>query len=214
VRGNLDVMDVTIIGTGNMARGVGSRVLNGGHRLTVVGKDRERAWSVASDLGGEVSTAVSGDPIEGDVVVLAVYYPDAREAVEQYRDQLAGKAVVDITNPVNDSFDGLVVPPDGSATRELSELAPDARFVKAFNTTFANTLTEGQVAGQPLDVLIAGDDAQAKDAVATLAADGGLNPIDVGGLERARELEALGLLHMTLQGELGTGYSSTVKILS
>jgi 8-hydroxy-5-deazaflavin:NADPH oxidoreductase len=206
-------MDVTIIGTGNMARGVGSRVLQGGHRLTVVGKDRERAEEVAAELG-DVSVAVSGDPIEGDVVVLAVYYPDAREAVEQHRDQLAGKTVVDITNPVNDSFDALVVPPDGSATRELSELAPDARFVKAFNTTFANTLKEGRVAGQPLDVLIAGDDAQAKDAVETLAADGGLNPIDVGGMERARELEALGLLHMVLQGSLGTGYGSTVKILS
>lgn len=211
--GNLDVMDVTIIGTGNMARAIGGRVLEGGHRLTVVGKDRERAEQVAAELG-DVSTAVAGDPLEGDVVVLAVYYPDAREAVEQYRDQLAGKAVVDITNPVNDSFDGLAVPADGSATRELAELAPDAHFVKAFNTTFANTLTEGRVAGQPLDVLIAGDDAQAKDAVETLAADGGLNPIDVGGLERARELEALGLLHMTLQGSLGTGYASTVKILS
>jgi NADPH-dependent F420 reductase len=210
-------MDVTIIGTGNMARGVGSRVLQGGHRLTVVGKDRERAEGVVNDLGdagGEASTAVSGDPIEGDVVVLAVYYPDAREAVEQYRDQLAGKVVVDITNPVNDSFDALVVPPDGSATQELSELAPDARFVKAFNTTFANTLTQGEVAGQALDVLIAGDDAEAKDAVATLAADGGLNPIDAGPLQRAREIEALGFLHMTLQGELGTGYASTVKILA
>jgi NADPH-dependent F420 reductase len=210
-------MDVTIIGTGNMARGVGSRMLQGGHRLTVVGKDRERAEGVVNDLGdagGEASTAVSGDPIEGDVVVLAVYYPDAREAVEQYRDQLAGKVVVDITNPVNDSFDALVVPPDGSATQELSELAPDARFVKAFNTTFANTLTQGEVAGQALDVLIAGDDAEAKDAVATLAADGGLNPIDAGPLQRAREIEALGFLHMTLQGELGTGYASTVKILA
>jgi 8-hydroxy-5-deazaflavin:NADPH oxidoreductase len=210
-------MDVTIIGTGNMARGVGSRVLKGGHRLTVVGKDRERAEGVVNDLGdagGEASAAVSGDPIEGDVVVLAVYYPDAREAVEQYRDQLAGKAVVDITNPVNDSFDGLVVPPDGSAAQELSQLAPDGRFVKAFNTTFANTLTQGEVAGQQLDVLIAGDDAEAKDAVATLASDGGLNPIDVGPLQRARELEALGLLHMTLQGTLGTGYASTVKILA
>jgi predicted dinucleotide-binding enzyme len=207
-------MDVTIIGTGNMARGIGRRVLDGGHRLTVVGKDRERAEGVAGDLGGEVATTVSGDPIEGDVVVLAVYYPDAREAVEQYRDQLAGKAVVDITNPVNDTFDGLVVPPDGSATQELARLAPDARFVKAFNTTFANTLTKGEVAGQPLDVLIAGDDDEAKDAVATLAQDGGLNPIDAGAQHRARELEALGLLHMSIQGQLGTGYASTVKILA
>jgi 8-hydroxy-5-deazaflavin:NADPH oxidoreductase len=212
-------MDVTIIGTGNMARGVGSRVLAGGHRLTVVGKDRERAEEVASDLreaggDGDISTATSGDSLDGDVVVLAVYYPDAREAVEQYRDQLAGKTVVDVTNPVNDSFDGLVVPPDGSATRELSELAPDAHFVKAFNTTFANTLMQGEVAGQPLDVLIAGDHSGAKEAVATVARDGGLNPVDTGSLQRARELEALGFLHMTLQEPLGTGFASTVKIVA
>jgi 8-hydroxy-5-deazaflavin:NADPH oxidoreductase len=212
-------MDVTIIGTGNMARGVGSRVLAGGHRLTVVGKDQERAEAVAKDLtdvsGDEdISIAVSGDQLDGDVVVLAVYYPDARAAVEQYRDQLGGRTVVDITNPVNDSFDALVVPPDGSATKELSKLAPDARFVKAFNTTFANTLTQGEVAGEPLDVLIAGDDEDAKDRVSTIAREGGLRPIDAGSLQRARELEALGLLHMTLQGSLGTGFASTVKILS
>src|SRR5919198_233484 len=105
-------MNVTIIGTGNMARGIGSRVLAGGHDLTVVGKDSERAEAVANDLGGSGSlkTATGGDPIEGDVVVLAVYYPDARDAVEQHADQLSGKVVVDITNPVNETFDGFVVP--------------------------------------------------------------------------------------------------------
>ena len=142
-------MDVTIIGTGNMARGVGSRVVAGGHKLTVVGKDSQSAQAVVADIGGEGSakTAVTGDPLEGDVVVLAVYYPDARRAVEQYGDQLAGKIVVDITNPVNDTVDGLVVPADGSATHELASLATEARFVKAFNTTFAGTLTAGEVAG-------------------------------------------------------------------
>ena len=212
-------MDVTIIGTGNMARGIGSRVLAGGHRLRVVGKDRERAEAVANDLHeggakGDIATAVSGDPLGGDVVVLAVYYPDAREAVEQYRGRLAGKIVVDITNPVNESFDALVVPPEGSATQELSELAPDARMVKAFNTTFANTLTGGQVAGQPLDVFIAGDDPEAKDAVAALARDGGHNPIDAGSKRRARELEAVGLLHMIVQEPLGTGFASALKVLA
>ena len=205
-------MDVTIIGTGNMARGIGSRVIAGGHGLTVVGKDAERAEAVVSDIGG--GTATTGDLIEGDVVVLAVYYPDARSIVEQHGDQLAGKVVVDITNPVNETFDDLVVPPDSSATAELAALAPDARFVKAFNTTFATTLREGEVSGQKLDVLIAGDDEQAKDSVADVARDGGLNPIDAGPQKRARELEALGLLHMGLQGTLGTGFSSTVKIVA
>jgi hypothetical protein len=209
-------MDVTIIGTGNMARGVGSRVVAGGHSLTVVGKDSQSAQAVVADIGGEgsVKTAVSSDPLEGDVVVLAVYYPDARRAVEQYGDQLAGKIVVDITNPVNDTVDGLVVPADGSATQELASLGTGARFVKAFNTTFAGTLTAGEVAGHELDVLIAGDDEEGKATVAALARDGGLNPIDAGPQKRARELEALGLLHMTLQNTLDTGYASTVKIIA
>jgi 8-hydroxy-5-deazaflavin:NADPH oxidoreductase len=209
-------MHITFIGTGNMARAIGARALAGGHSVTVVGKDEQHAREALDALGeaGDVQAAVDGSPIEGDVVVLAVYYPDAREAVERHADELAGKVVVDVTNPVNESFDALVVPPDGSATQELAALAPGARFVKAFNTTFARTLTEGEVAGQPLDVLIAGDDEDAKEAVAQLARDGGLNPIDTGGTHRARELEALGLLHMSVQGTLGTGFASTVKILA
>ena len=207
-------MDLTIIGTGNMARALATRALAGGHSVTVVGKDEEHADEAASAVEGSISTAVTGDPIEGDLVVLAVYYPDARAAVEQYADQLAGKPVVDITNPVNETFDGLVVPPDGSAAQELAALAPEARFVKAFNTTFARTLGPGEVSGYAVDVLIAGDDEAAKDAVATFARDGGLNPIDAGPLSRARELEAAGLLHMTLQDKLGTGFASALKFIA
>ena len=121
--------------------------------------------------------------------------------------------VVDITNPVNETFDGLVTPPDGSAAQELAALASGARLVKAFNTTFATTLRAGDVAGQPLDVFMAGDDDHAKRAVAQLAEDGGLRPVDVGPLGRARELEAAGFLHMTVQGTLGTGFSTALKVL-
>ena len=206
-------MDLTIIGSGNMARGIGSRALAGGHGVTVVAKDEEHAQEARKAIG-ESAQVVVGGPVEGDVVVLAVYYPDAREAVEQHAGELAGKAVVDVTNPVNERLDGLVVPPDGSATGELAKLAPEGRFVKAFNTTFARTLDSGEVSGQPLDVLIAGDDEDSKQTVATLARDGGLNPIDVGSLSRARELEALGLLHMTIQNELGTGFGSAVKFVA
>jgi 8-hydroxy-5-deazaflavin:NADPH oxidoreductase len=209
-------MNVTIIGTGNMARGIGSRVVAGGHRVTVLGKDVEAAEEVVRDLGAGESAAAgrSGDPIDGEVVVLAVYYPDAMAAVEQYGDQLDGKVVVDITNPVNESFDGLATPPDGSAAQELAAAASGARLVKAFNTTFATTLRQGDVAGQPLDVFMAGDDEDAKAAVAQLAEDGGLRPVDAGPLRRARELEAAGFLHMTVQGTLGTGFGSALKIVA
>ena len=209
-------MDVTIIGTGNMARGLGKRLIAGGHTVTVLGKEPQDAEAVIGDIGadGGARAGSSGDAIADDVVVLAVYYPDAKAAVEQYGDSLAGKVVIDITNPVNESFDGLVTPPDGSAAQELARSASGAHVVKAFNTTFAGTLNDGSVAGQPLDVFIAGDDDDAKATVAALARDGGMNPIDAGPLRRARELEAMGLLHMTLQGSLGTGFSSAIKLLA
>jgi NADPH-dependent F420 reductase len=213
-------MDVTIIGTGNMARGIGTRLVAGGHNVTVVGKDAQTAETAVEEIsssadGGSLAPATSGDALGGEVVVLAVYYPDARTAVEQYGDQLDGKVVVDITNPVNETYDALVVPPDSSATAELAQLAPEgAKLVKAFNTTFATTLGAGEVAGQPLDVLIAGDDEDARATVAQLVEDGGLRAVHAGGLQRARELEAAGLLHMSVQEPLGTGFGSALKFVS
>lgn len=84
--------------------------------------------------------------------------------------------------------------------------------MKAFNTTFAPTLVAGEVDGQQLDVLIAADDADAKEKVSRLVADGGLRPIDVGPLSRAQQLEQLGFLHISLQQPLGLGFGSTIKV--
>jgi 8-hydroxy-5-deazaflavin:NADPH oxidoreductase len=209
-------MNVTIIGTGNMARGIGKRLLAGGHELTVLGKETADAEEVVSEIGAEGSAKAgrSGDEIADEVVVLAVYYPDATAAVKQYSDALSGKVVVDITNPVQDDLDGLVTPPDSSAAQELAASAGGASVVKAFNTTFATTLGEGHVADQPLDVFLAGDDEEAKATVSKLVEDGGLRPIDAGPLKRARELEAAGLLHMSVQEKLGTGFGSALKVVS
>lgn len=208
-------MNVTIIGTGNMARGVGARLVAGGHELTVLGKETDAAEAVVEDLRAEGSAKAgrSGEAIADDVVVLAVYYPDAQAAVQQYGDGLSGKVLVDITNPVNETYDALVTPPDSSAAQELAASASGARVVKAFNTTFANTLNEGRVADQPLDVFLAGDDEDAKATVSRLVEDGGLRAIDAGPLKRARELEAAGLLHMSVQSALGTGFGSALKVL-
>ena len=114
--------------------------------------------------------------------------------------RLAGKVVVDITNPVDfATFDRLVVPADGSATAEIAASLPSSRVVKAFNTTFAATLASGSVGGQqPTTVLIAGDDADAKSLLAGIVTAGGLRAVDAGSLSRARELEALGFLQITL----------------
>lgn len=207
---------VTIIGTGNMARGIATRVLAGGNSVQLLGHTAAQAQQLAVDLGSDaVTTGASGDPIDGDLVVLAVWFAAAVPVVQQYGDALAGKTIVDITNPVDVStFDGLVTPAGSSAAEEIAKVAPaGAHVVKAFNTTFAGTLASGQVAGQPLDVLVAADDADAKRDVLDLVAASGLRGVDAGPLRRARELEALGFLHMTLQESLGTGYGSTVKLL-
>ena len=207
-------MDITIIGTGNMARGIATRALAGGHGVTLLGTDKEKAEALAGELDGDVRAGAVGDPLQGDVVVPAVWYPALGDVLGRYGDQLDGKVVIDITNPV-DASDFSRIPVDaGSAAQEIAQKAPGAKVVKAFNTTFAGTLVAGGVGGQPLDVLIAGDDEEAKKTVARIVEDGGQRPVDAGPLARAQELEALGYLHMVVQDSLGTGYGSAVKIVS
>ena len=209
-------MEITIIGTGNMARGIGTRAVAGGHDVTLLGTEQAHAEELAAELdGSSVKAGTVGDPIAGDVVVLAVWYPVSREVAERYGDQLDGKVVVDITNPIDvDAFEP-IVPEAGSAAQELAAAAPNAKVVKAFNTTFAGTLAGGgKVAGQPLDVFIASDDDEAKAKVRELAESAGLRAIDAGPLALARQLEGAGYVHMAIQPGLGGTYASALKIVS
>ena len=173
---------VSILGTGNMGQAIASVAGKGGNTVQLLGSSEKDT------------------PVTGDVVVLAVPYPALREVIAQRADQLAGKVVVDITNPLNfETFDSLVVAADGSAAAELAAALPQSRVLKAFNTTFAGTLAAGTVG--PLTtttVLIAGDDAEAKSTLAGIITSGGLKAVDAGSLNRARELEALGFLQLTL----------------
>ena len=208
-------MNVTIVGAGNMGKGIGTRLAAGGHGVRVVDTDPDQARQLAEEIGGGAKSASLEDSLDDEVVVLAVPFGAAEALVKDLAGRLDGKVVVDITNPVDsETFDGLVTPDDSSAAEELSKLAPGARLVKAFNTTFAGTLVEGKVGGQPLDVFIAGDDSEAKEKVSELVGSGGLNAIDAGPLRRARQLEHMGFLHMAIQDSLGTGYMSTLKALS
>jgi 8-hydroxy-5-deazaflavin:NADPH oxidoreductase len=213
-------MQVTVIGAGNMGRGIGHRLVAGGNDVTIVDRDPEEAGRLAEELraaaqgGATVEAEGPGAELRGEVVIVAVYYPGSLELARELGERLAGKVVVDISNPLNQTFDGLATEPGTSAAEELAAALPaGARVVKAFNTTFSGTLVEGQVAGQPLDVLIAGDDEEAKETVAQLVRDGGLRAIDVGALERARHLEGLGFLGITLQQPLGLDFQSAWKLI-
>ena len=172
---------VSIIGTGNMGSVLAGLVTKGGNTVETF------------------NTSDADKPVTGDVVILAVYYPAVRDVLAQRGEQLAGKVVVDITNPVDvETFDSLVVPADSSATAELAAALPGSRVVKAFTTNLAATLAAGSVGELPTTVLIAGDDADAKSLLAGVITAGGLRAIDTGGLRRARELEAVGFLQIGL----------------
>ena len=209
-------MKVTIVGAGNMGRGIGTRAVAGGHQVEILAQDPDHARKLASELGPSATALEAGDPFGGEVVVLAVYYPGIKDAVRQYADQLAGKVVVDITNPLDTrTWDRLATPPGTSSAEETQQLVHEGTpVVKAFNTTFSPTLVAGEVAGQQLDVLIAGDDEAAKQKVAQLVTDGGLRPLDVGPLARAQQLEQLGFLHISIQQPSNLGFASAIKLLT
>src|SRR3954449_12207197 len=162
-------MDITIIGTGNMGRGIATRALAGGHTVTLLGHEPGKAEEAAGDLSGDVRTGTVGDELTGDVVVLAVWYQALDDVLGRYGDQLTGKTVVDITNPVDPQTYAPLTVDAGSAAQEIALKAPGAKVVKAFNTTFAGSLVEGRVADQPLDVFVASDDDDAKANVRELA---------------------------------------------
>jgi NADPH-dependent F420 reductase len=172
---------ISIIGAGNMGQAI----------ATIAGKGANTVELFDS--------SDSEKQVTGDIVVLAVPYPAVEGVIAQRGDTLAGKVVVDITNPLNfETFDSLVVPADGSATAVIAAALPRSRVVKAFNTNFAATLASGSVGPLTTTVLVAGDDAEAKAQVEQLVTAGGLHAIDAGGLNRARELEAVGFLQIKL----------------
>lgn len=172
----------TIIGTGNMGGAIGGLLAAGGSDVTHITREQSESATIS-----------------GDVVVLAVPYPAVDSIIDAFAAQLAGKVVVDITNPLNfETFDSLTVPVGSSAAAEIQAKLPDSKVLKAFNTTFAGTLTSKQVGGVQTTVLIAGDDAGAKKALADAITAGGVAAMDAGALSRAHELEAMGFLQLTL----------------
>ncbi|MEU4245852.1 NAD(P)-binding domain-containing protein [Amycolatopsis sp. NPDC026612] len=191
---------ISIIGLGNMARTIGARAVGGGNAVEVIGRDAAKAASVAQALG-DATIGTFGTAPAGDLVILAVPHADAAPVVARYRDALAGKVIVDIANAFDADATGLTTPAGTSIAQEIAKVAPaGAHVVKAFNTVFGHMLAKGG----PLDVLIAGDDAQAKASVSAFIKSLGLRPLDTGPLEMARWLEGMGLVMMGL-GRHGAG---------
>lgn len=181
----------TIFGRGNMGTAIAGVLTKGGATVEHIG-------SADSDIA----------TINGDVVILAVPYPAVESIIASHKDALAGKTVIDITNPLNfETFDSLVVPVGSSVTAEIQAQLPTSRVLKAFNTNFAATLATGKVGDITTTVLVAGDDEDAKNAFITDVNAGGLDALDAGSLKRAHELEAVGFLQLALAGSEKIGWA-------
>jgi predicted dinucleotide-binding enzyme len=184
---------LTIIGSGNMATAIGTRAAKHGHTVELMSRNGAKAQAVADQIGDGATVGAYGTIPTGDIVILAVLYGGMADVVSSFGDALAGKILVDISNPFNADASGLVTP--GSAAQEVAAAAPEsAHVVKAFNTIFGHVLAKGT----PLDAFIAGDSAQAKATVGAFLESVELRPLDAGGLQAAPLLEQAGLLLMGL----------------
>jgi len=190
---------IGIIGSGGMAAAIGGLAAKGGHTVEVTSRDAAKARALAEQFGAGATTGTFGAVPAGDIVILAVPYSAALDVVKQYGEALAGKLLVDITNPVASDYTSFVTPEDSFGAQEIAKAAPaNADIVKAFNTQFSHVLAAGPVEGHPLDVFLAGDDAHAKARVSAFVESLGLRPMDTGPLLMARTLEHVCLLSLGL----------------
>lgn len=194
---------ISIIGSGNMATAIGTRAAKHGHTVELMSRDTAKAQAVADQIGSGATVGTFGARPAGDIVIVAVLYGGAVDAVAHYGATLAGKILVDITNPFNADGTGLVTTEGNSVSQQIAAAAPEGTpVVKAFNTIFGGVLA----GDKSLDVFFAGDSPEAKARVAAFLASLGMRPLDAGGLEMAYVLEWAGILLVGLARN-GAGFN-------
>jgi 8-hydroxy-5-deazaflavin:NADPH oxidoreductase len=185
------VTTISIIGSGNMATAIGTRASKHGHTIELMSRNTAKAQALAEQIGNGATVGEFGARPAGDIVILAVLHAAAVDVVKNYGDALAGKTLVDITNPFNADASGLVSSPGNSVSEQIAAAAPeDAHVVKAFNSIFGQVLAQDA----PLDGFFAGDSAEAKAGVAAFLESLGMRPLDAGKLQMAHALEWAGIL--------------------
>ena len=182
---------ISIIGSGNMATALGTRAAKHGHTVEIMSRNTAKAQALADQIGNGAVVGTFGARPVGDIVIVAVLYAGAVDVVEHYGDALAGKVLIDITNPFNADASGVVTTAGNSVSQQIAAVAPEgAHVVKAFNTIFGGVITEDK----PLDAFFAGDSAEAKAQVAAFLESLGMRALDAGGLEMTHVLEWAGIL--------------------
>ena len=206
-------MNIAIIGAGNVGKALTGSAIRVGHSVTVSSKNGESARQLAEETGARAAASDREAAEAADVVILAVPYGAVDEVLGDVGAALAGKVVIDATNPIKADYSGLAT--DGtSGAEEIQAKAPGARVVKAFNTAFAARQADPKVAGGlRVDGFVAADDADAKATVLGLVEAIGFNPVDAGGLAMARYLEGMAWLNITLQMNNGWSWQAGWKLV-
>lgn len=201
-------MKVTIIGAGNMGKGLTKQLSKAGHQLTVTAREPGNAQALAKEFPNV--TAAPADQALGlsEVVIVATGYAEAVPALKSLGN-LTGKVVIDITNPLTADYMGLTVGHASSAAEEIAKAVPNAQVVKAFNTVFAQVLAEGPVLqGKRVPVFYATDSEQAGETVRALIESTGFAPVNAGPLKNARYLEPVAGLNIYFG--YGAGHGTTI----
>ena len=197
-------------GTGRMGRGLARGYAAAGHEVFLGSRSAQRARDAASESRAGVSGGSLAEAAEsGELIVLAVPFGDAVATIEPLQDSLAGKIVIDITNPF-----GAVPPGQLAGIEKNCQAAASARWVAAYKTTFWKTLDEPSQHGQVRDVFVNSQDAEAKAIVMDLITATGFRAIDCGGLENARTLDLMVPLMIELDSRYQADASSSWKFLA
>lgn len=195
-----------------MGTALTKQLTRAGHSVRITSRDLEKARALAATHAGNTASAPADALGDSEVVILATYYGDALPALRSLG-SLAGKVIIDITNPVTTDFMSLTIGHNTSAAEEIAKRFPDATVVKAFNTLFAQVVSDGPAFanGATAPVFYASDSEPAKRVVKRLIESIGFHPVDAGPLKNARYLEPLGGLNIYFgyRGGLGTGIAPT-----
>ncbi|MEO5807099.1 NAD(P)-binding domain-containing protein [Devosia sp.] len=195
-------MTVAILGLGNMGKGIAAR-LAGKTDLVLGVRDAAANAALSAQFGNARVASIADAIAAADIVVLALPYGAALEVAA--RPDLAGKIIVDISNPVKPDFSGLSIGHTTSAAEEIQAVASAAKVVKAFNTIFASVFAASAASTANVPVFVAGNDEAAVAAVSELVKLAGFAVENAGGLDAARLIEPVGMLNIRFGYGLGRG---------
>ena len=188
---------IGVLGSGDVGRRLAGAFVDEGHSVMIGSRDTQKKELVAwrEEKGPKASVgSFEVTAAFGDLVVLAVLGKAAVPLVSSLADSLAGKVVIDATNPLEFSGDGpptLFVSGDDSLGEQVQRAAPKAKVVKAFNIIGNPDMYKPELAGGPPTMFYCGDDAEAKKQVAGLLESFGHEPVDLGGIDASRYLEPM-----------------------